>query len=423
MNIVLYVNSFLPGVGGRELVVYHLAHELKELGNQVRVIGPAGWWRDRKYKLEFPVHRFPTLRIQKPWRKRLSAKERHAERYKDAPGWLQEHFSMAQLLVDTSIWGCDVVHAHNTYPTGYRAARLKRLRNVPLVVTPHGEDIHKVREMNFGLRLNSHISPKIEYAVENADILTAISAAVEESLIDAGSRRGKIRLVPNGVDLNRYANPISVDVREWLKLPANSRIITTIGNYHPRKGQEVIIRAMKTVVRSDPNACLVIIGRKPDPLRPLIHELGLKKNVVLTGQIKVPSVISSAELSVDNQQIDWLAAILQSSEIYVSAGVNEGAEGLSLAVLEAMASGLPIVASNISGNRDVVKPELNGVLVTPGDPEMLASELIRILKNETLARQLSEGSHTVARDYSWNSIAKQYMAIYQEARARARTGK
>ena len=164
MNIVLYVPSYLPSIGGRELVVHYLATSLLSLGHRVRVVGPAGWWSHRKIRFDYPLHRWPTLR-----------------------GFFRDKVAFTQLLLDTTIWGCDVIHAHSTYPSGYSAARLKTIKNFPLVITPHGEDIHTIPEIGFGQRLDPIQRPKIARSLQSAELLTAISDSIKASLLDAGA--------------------------------------------------------------------------------------------------------------------------------------------------------------------------------------------------------------------------------------------
>ena len=131
MKIILFTNSLLPVIGGREIVVHHLARSLNRLGHSARVVCRSRFWRDRKVRFDYPVHRWPALK-----------------------GLRCDEVMPAELLLDILAWGCDVVHAHNTYPTGYAAARLKKLLRLPLVITPHGEDIHVVPEIGFGQRLD-----------------------------------------------------------------------------------------------------------------------------------------------------------------------------------------------------------------------------------------------------------------------------
>jgi glycosyltransferase involved in cell wall biosynthesis len=393
LNIVLYVNSFLPNIGGREIVVHYLARALMTLGHQVRVVGPAGWWSRRKVRFEYPLHRWPTLR-----------------------GLFNEQVQFIKLLLDTSIWGCDVIHAHTTYPSGYIASRLKVIRNLPLVVTPHGEDIHIIPEIGFGQRLDPIQRPKINFALQGAEMLTAISASVEASLLDAGAPQDKIRRVPNGVDIERFQRPIAADVRKWLQLDEKSRLIVTVGNYHPRKGHDTLIRSMPLILAEEPRARLIIVGRNTDTLHPLIRKLDLDDKVKLTGPISFPAIVAEQRRAQSApHEPDWLAAIYRSSEMYVSAGVDEGAEGLSLAVLEAMAAGLPVVATNISGNRDIVCHGDNGFLVPPANPSKLAETVLLLLKSNDIKFRLGRKAKEIANQYQWREVAHQYLSVYQEA--------
>lgn len=383
LNIVLYVNNFLPKIGGREMVVYHLANSLNAMGHRVRILGPYGWWKNRKAKFAYPVHRWPTLR-----------------------GLFKDQIAFSQLLLDVSIWGCDIIHAHNTYPTGYAASGLKAIRNYPLVITPHGEDIQTIPEINFGMRLDTGLRKKIDKAIQSADLLTAISKNVEDALIDAGAEKDKIHSIPNGVDLGRYQQQKFVNMRDWLKLPSEAKIILTVGNYERRRGHEELVRAMPKILRTEPDARLVIVGKLTEALIPLLQELDIEDKVVLTGSVSSPDMAGGKE--------DLIANIYRSSNVYISAGVNENAEGLSLALLDGMAAGLPIVATNISGNRDVVKDGKNGFLVPPSDPDKLAEQIVCVLQNSDMQKLMSDESFLIAGKYSWHEIAHRYLEIYQK---------
>ncbi len=396
MNIVLYVNSFLPTLGGREFVVHYLADALCKLGHQARVVGPAGFWKHRNERFSYPVHRWPTLR-----------------------GVMSEQVSLAKIALDTALWGADVIHAHNTWPTGYHAIRLRRLRRYPLVITPHGSDIQSIPEIGHGLRLDPVVNKKIMYAVKNADIVTAISDNIKAALLDAGAAPDRVRMIANGVDLVRYQRPSMTDIRRWLGVEPDARLIVTIGRYNPRKGQDYLIRAMPQILAREPRARLVIVGNNTEALTPLINELGLEKKVVLTGGISPSRAILEAG-SGPTVEPDYLAELLRAGELYVSAGVQNNAEGLSLAVLEAMASGLPVVGTAISGNTDVVADGGNGYLVAPADEAALAEGILRVLMHASDHERLRDGARATAEGYAWMNIAKRYVEAYQEAIVLAR---
>ena len=398
MKIVLYVNSFLPSIGGREIVVHYLAVALKALGHQVRVVGPAGFWSRRKLSFPYPLHRWPTLQ-----------------------GLFQEQLWFSQLFFDTSLFGCDIIHTHATYPTGYIASLLKKIKNIPLIITPHGDDIHVMPEIGRGLRLDPALRPKIYNALQKADLLTAISESIEDSMLDAGASKDKIRKIPNGIDIKRFEQPVTTDVKRWLNLEPESRLILTVGNYRPIKGHEILVKSMPCILEKEPDARLVIVGRKTESLLPLIHDLDLKDKVKLTGSISFPlPYVNGKKSSKSPSEPDWLAQIYRSSDIYVSSGIEEKAEGLSLAVLDAMAAKLPVVAADISGNRDIVKNGETGYLIPPGDPKQLANFVLKLLNENGSRRYIAEKAKETAKSYDWMEIARHYISAYKEAQDRCK---
>ncbi|MBK8161643.1 MAG: glycosyltransferase family 4 protein [Gammaproteobacteria bacterium] len=394
MNIVLYVNSFLPVLGGREFVIHYLADALLRLGHDVRVLGPSGYWKNRHLRFRYPVHRWPTLR-----------------------GFMSDQVAVSQLALDTALWGADVIHAHNTWPTGYRTVRLRRLRRYPLVITPHGQDIQSIPELGHGLRLDPVLNRKIGHAVANADLVTAISKNIELALIDAGAAPDRIRLIPNGVDIERYQRPGSIDIRKWLGVEPEARLIVTIGRYNPRKGQDYLVRAMPAILAREPRARLVVVGNKTEALTPLIRDLGLEGKVVLTGGISPSMRILNRDSAAAGGAAtpDYLAELLGAGELYVSAGIQNNAEGLSLAVLEAMAAGLPVVATAISGNTDVVADGENGYLVKPADESALAEGIVRVLEQPAVHARMRAHARETASRYAWVQVAQRYLEVYQEA--------
>ncbi len=392
MKIVLFTSSALPSVGGKEVVVHYLAKTFHQLGHQVRVTGPTGWWGKRNLKFEYPVHRWPTLR-----------------------GLFPVQVGLARYLLDTFIFGADVIHAHSTYPPGFSACQLKRLKNIPVVITPHGEDIHVVHEIGFGLRSNPKIEPKVRYAVQHADVLTAISGSIANSLIDAGADPHKIEMIPNGTDAQRFAKKVDMDVRQWLQIGADTKIILTVGNYHLRKGYQVLFEAMHHVLKEDPQARLVIVGRDEDQkLAGLVDHHHLEGKVMLTGAIPLPQQILGTQDRSDALEKDVLAALHQAADVYVSAGVSDGSEGLSLAVLDALTAKLPIVATNISGNQDIVKNGTSGLLVEPKNAQQMAQAMVYLLNNPATAHEYGKNAFETSRQYHWHSIANQYLEVYQK---------
>jgi glycosyltransferase involved in cell wall biosynthesis len=245
--------------------------------------------------------------------------------------------------------------------------------------------------------------------------LTAISASVENSLIDAGCPQTKINKIPNGIDLERFKQKNLPDARKWLGIEPEAPLILAVGNYHPRKGHEILIQALPRILQQIPRAHLVIVGRNPEPLKPLIRNLNLTDHVHLTGSIPFPVSNFNNQSNENKKGEDRLASLYRSSNVYVSAGIDEGAEGLSLALLDAMAAGLPVVATRISGNMDLVTDNKTGYLVLDLNPIRLADAVVRLLNNPLMAKKMGNKGYEIAQMFGWSKVSYRYLEIYLKA--------
>jgi glycosyltransferase involved in cell wall biosynthesis len=286
-------------------------------------------------------------------------------------------------------------------------------------------DIHVIPEIGFGHRLDPNKRKKSDYALKRASLTTAISANIKNSLNDAGVLDQKIRLIPNGIDLERFQKNFAVDIRQRYRLQPDEQIILTVGNYHKRKGLELLIEAMPKIMTANKNVSLFIVGRSDDILKKRVQDLNLNKNVILTGPIQFPALSwSTGKKSITQQtdKTDLLAALYLQSDVYVSAAMDDGAEGLSLALLDATAAQLPIVATDISGNRDIVADSKNGYLVPIQNTTKIAEAVIDILNGPDRKQAMGKASYQIALGYSWQNIAKQYVNIYFEVMEKQRLG-
>ena len=383
MKIMLYVNSYLPYIGGREMVVHLLAKSYQELGHDVRVVGPGCWWKHRKTKFSYPLHRWPRI-----------------------PFLSKDMAWTIQLLYAYLLYKPDIIHAHSTYPTGYIAARLKKFFKKPLIITPHGEDIHMIPEIGFGQRLDPVQDKKIRYALEKAEFITAISDSVAQSISDADVPNDKIISISNGVDLDRFQRRQEIDIYDYFGFPSGAQLVVTTGNYHPRKGHEVLIESIRLAVGKNENIRLVVIGRTSDKLKDEVKNDGLDSYVKFTGPLAVPV----EEVSAGN---DLLVALLNEAKIYVSSSIDEGAEGMSLALLEAMSAGACPVVTDISGNRDIVIKGSNGITVPPSSATDLSDAILQLLQDEDMQLMFRSESINTANKFGWIEIAKKYIDLYK----------
>lgn len=398
MNIVLYAHTFLPTVGGREVVMYQLGRALMARGHQVRVVGPAGYRTQSNNQFDVPTFRYPRFSLDRP------LTDLRAQR-------LMELQMTAALACDLVWRKADVIHSHVLYPAGYVGVNVGRIMRKPTVLTPHGVDINVDINSGYGMRLDPGLNHKIERALSMADAITAISDGILKQLRDMPGGVEKITKITNGVDLSRFSPAAGAgdEHRKYFDIPDRAKLILTVGNYSELKGQADIVRAMPLVLKKAPNAVLVVVGANTEVLRDLSKQLQVEQSVLLTGSIPMPMVSSSWE-NVD----DALGWLYRRAAVYVSASNREGAEGLSLSLLDAMAARLPIVATNITGNRDVVSDELNGRLVKPGCSMDIGAAILDILTDQELASRMGNESLSVAETFSWDAVASQYEDIYEQ---------
>jgi glycosyltransferase involved in cell wall biosynthesis len=206
-------------------------------------------------------------------------------------------------------------------------------------------------------------------------------------------------VIHNGIDLFPYDAPADEQaraaLRRELQLPAGVSAIGCVGLLWDAKGQEHLIRALAQIRRSGSPAVVVLVGSGTDEtmLRELTDELGVREAVRFAGwREDVPRV-------------------LRALDIYVQPSLTEG---LPLAVVEAAAAELPIVASDVGGIPEIIEHGRNGLLVPPGDPQALAVAIQELIDDPERARVLAVNARQTAFErFSAEAMASAYMALYE----------
>jgi glycosyltransferase involved in cell wall biosynthesis len=230
----------------------------------------------------------------------------------------------------------------------------------------------------------------------------AVSEPVKELLCRLGLDRRKVVLVPNGADVNRHASPGDC-ARILTELGLEGKkVVVCVGRLIPGKGQRFLVEGFATVVRRHPETVLLLAGDGPErrALESQIGSLGLAAHIRLLGAR------------------DDVAALLAVADAFVLPSL---AEGIPLALLEAMAAGTPVVATAVAGNLDVVTDDRYGVLVPPENPSALADAVIGLLEDAGRAQALGEsGRMRVREHFDIERMFAATAAIYDEALAGAR---
>jgi glycosyltransferase involved in cell wall biosynthesis len=272
----------------------------------------------------------------------------------------------------------DIVHTHASL-SGRIAGRLTGSR---VVLTRHG--LSPVKNDAFH-RFISWLVAKMF-----TDKIIAISRAVKINLIETGIPAEMITTIHNGIDLSPLEN-VEPILRKELGIAQDIPIIGIVARLVWQKGYEYAIKAMPFVLKRYPRAILVIIGdgHLKNKLQDLVKELSVEKNVLFLGYRR----------DVEKIMADF--------DVFVLPSISEG---LGLSLLEAMALGKPVVATEVGGMPEVVKSGISGLLVAPKDSEALATGILKILSSKEMSRRMA----TAAKKTVYEKFSAQSMAALTE---------
>ncbi|MGA3403269.1 MAG: glycosyltransferase [Acetobacteraceae bacterium] len=275
----------------------------------------------------------------------------------------------------------DAIDAHYLYPDGVAAVWLGRRLGLPVVVTARGTDVTLIPRYAVPRRL-------IRGAIRDAAALIAVSAALKAALVELGAPPDKVTVLRNGVDTTLFRPPEDRDaVRRALGLGRPTLI--SVGLLIERKGHHLAIEALRQL----PEFGLLVVGEGPEQARlaGLIEHYGLGDRVRLLGprpHAELPSLYGAAD-----------ALVLASSR-----------EGWANVLLEAMACGTPVVASNIPGNPEVVREAAAGVIVAANTPDGIAAAVRGLFA----ARPDRAATRTYAEQFGWDETTAGQVAVFRQ---------
>lgn len=219
--------------------------------------------------------------------------------------------------------------------------------------------------------------------------------AVSDRAADVARRRigGDFVVVPNGVDVERFEDAAPA------RLPFDGRRLLFVGRLHARKGFPVLVEAFQRLAADHDDLHLVVVGEGTAGGAVERLSAAARGRVVMLGAIA-------------NQELPPIHA---ACDVFVAP--NTGGESFGVVLVEAMAAGLPVVASRIRGFVEVVRDGVDGSLVAPGDASALAVAVDRVLRDADLAERLSTSGRERAKTFSWDAVVPRVEAIYERARA------
>ncbi len=389
MKIAVFTDAFLPQVNGVVSYIIDIANELVSKGHKVVVFAPKPKRgvkispKDFSFKIVFlpslPTFLYPDVRMTIP--------------------------ALPKILLYLRKFGADVIHVQDPLTVGTEGLTAGKILNIPTVITFHtffmDEEmlkILKIRKKVVDL-INNPLWKLTVYYHNLADVVICPSEIAREELVLHGLKV-PIKVIHNGINLSKIkilSKNARAKKRQKLGVFPNDKLAIFVGRISVDKSIEVLIKAFKKVADKIKESKLLLVGDGPDMgrLRKLVEDLNLSDTVFFLGRLPRESIIQGGILSI--------------ADVFVTASKIENQ---SIAILEALASGLPIIGVNMRGNPELVDDK-TGILVEADNEQKLAEAIVEFFSNDKLAGILKRGAISTSKKYDLSESVSLLEKTYQ----------
>jgi PEP-CTERM/exosortase A-associated glycosyltransferase len=307
-------------------------------------------------------------------------------------------------------WRPDILHAHSPALCGAAALRVAKRRNLPLVyeIRAFWEDAAVENGTGRANSIKYRLTRQLEnLVVSRADAVVTICEGLRQDLVDRGYDGARISVMPNGVDLDLFGEPVEPDLQltDELGLTEGGRpcpVIGFIGSFYDYEGLDDLIAAMPLLIERHRDARLLLVGGGP-------CEASLRAQAAsstASGSIRFVGRVPHGEVERYYALADILAYPRKLSRLTDLV--------TPLKPLEAMAQGKIVAASDVGGHRELIEDGKTGVLFAPNNPAACADALARLLdRRETWLEYRELGRHHVATHHDWKANVLRYQDVYQ----------
>ncbi len=293
--------------------------------------------------------------------------------------------------------GFDIVHSLFEFPYAFIGARLAEKYDKPFIIGTQG---------TYAIKPLFEFPQKyiLKWIYNNADRIVSASQFTKDAIIEHSGTKTPIDIIHNGVNFARFSRQKNIeDIRT--KYPGK-QLLLTVGGFKPRKGQDIVLRALGKVIAKRSDFHYLIVGPHEnrneyiESLHAIIADKGLMDNVTFVGECSDDDIVR----------------YFQACDIYVHTTrvVNWNFEGYGIVYLEAGACGKPSIAAHAGGAPDAVVDGETGIIVPEEDVSATALAIEKMLKSPELARELGQGGRVFAENHDWSIIGMKYFDLYKK---------
>lgn len=394
---VCFITSSYPRYKGdfAGSFVHELARHLVMLGHEIFVVAPH-YPGSKGCEIidDVCIHRFkyfiPATQQRLAYEAfYVSVKQQPAVIFQAIPYMLSMINKALKICMQRNI---EIVVIFWAFPQGLVGTMIKRVLGLPFVVRLFPAEI--------SLSLNKYtiVIPILKLILSNADLVIPNSNYTKNLMWRLEVSVKNVLTVKEGVDVEKF-NPLVSGDEVRLQYSLEDKILLlTVARLIERKGIRYLIEAMRHALQKHPNSVLIIVGEGPEKeyLTALAKKLGIRKNVIFVGKVSdadLPNYYASADVFV-------LPSIVDS---------KGSTEGLGVVLLEAMAMGKPVIASNVGGIPEVVVDGKTGILIPERDPQALSKVIIDLIENSDRIQMFGKNARLhVTENFGWTRITKEF---------------
>lgn len=380
MHIANFTNTYLPVISGVVRSIRSFRDELTHQGHNVFIFAQ----EHADYVDQDPfIFRYPSLNLPTGI---------------DIPAAIPISLYVDRVLPAVKL---DVIHTHHPFLLGQTAATKAQELNLPLIFTFHTQYREYTHYIPFPMEtiqnfLKNAVDRWLQDYMRRCQHIIIPSESMRETLVNDYGLKNNFTVIPTGVNLEAYRSANGEKIRKkqhWEK----DIVMISVGRLASEKNWPTLLNATALVLKDFPRFRLVLIGDGPDKkgLEDLAKELGIQKRITFTGSIRFSEI----------------PAYMKAANLFGFASITE-TQGL--ATLEAMAAGLPVVAVDASGTRDILKHGQQGYLVE-NNAEALAAGIKKLLSNPDRMQKFAAAAYKKAQSFNIEKLTERLLAVYEQA--------